>query len=202
MSKNIETPRTSAKRPSPLIIIGGIVLVLAAAFYFISRSMIDNPDPEARRVLAEQAEQRSGGEKATPSKDGSSSREMREDASLTFRASDGSVRTSVNIEIVEDDASRTQGLMGRQHMAETQGMLFIFPDEDYRSFWMANTPLPLDIIYVNKALKIVTIQRNTVPYSEESVPSTAPATYVIEVNAGFADRHGIVEGDNVQWLRK
>ena len=70
------------------------------------------------------------------------------------------------------------------------------------SFWMANTPLPLDIIYVNAAREVVTIQRNTVPYSEESVPSTRPATYVVEVNAGYADRHGIAEGDRVQWSRK
>ena len=81
-------------------------------------------------------------------------------------------------------------------------MLFIFPNEEYRSFWMANTPLSLDIIFVNSAREIVTIQRDAVPFSEESVPSTKPATYVVEVNAGYADRHGLAEGDRVQWSRK
>jgi uncharacterized membrane protein (UPF0127 family) len=66
---------------------------------------------------------------------------------------------------------------------------------------MANTPLSLDIIFVNKAGSIVTVQRNTVPYSEESIPSTAPATYVVEVNAGFCDRHGVREGQLVRWVR-
>jgi hypothetical protein len=202
MSKKIATSGTSPKRLSPLIIIGGSMIILSVVFYFISRSMLEHRDPEAGRVLAEQAEQRNGMEEMNQGQNSNTTREMRQDASLTFLAADGSARTSVNVEIVDDEASRTQGLMGRQHMAESQGMLFIFPDEDYRSFWMANTPLPLDIIYVNKALKIVTVQRNTVPYSEESVPSTGPATYVIEMNAGFADRHGIMEGDNVQWLRK
>jgi hypothetical protein len=202
MSKKIATSGTSPKRLSPLIIIGGSMIILSVVFYFISRSMLEHRDPEAGRVLAEQAEQRNSMEEMNQGQNSNTTREMRQDASLTFLAADGSARTSVNVEIVDDEASRTQGLMGRQHMAESQGMLFIFPDEDYRSFWMANTPLPLDIIYVNKALKIVTVQRNTVPYSEESVPSTGPATYVIEMNAGFADRHGIMEGDNVQWLRK
>jgi hypothetical protein len=202
MNNNINKTNAAKKRLSPLIIIGGSVLILAIAFYFISRSILDHRDPEARRVLSEQSEKHNSGEETNSLKEGNSDRQMREDASLAFLASDGSTRTSINIEIADNDASRTQGLMGRQHMGETQGMLFVFPDEDYRSFWMANTPLPLDIIYVNKARKIVTIQRNTVPFSEESIPSTGPATYVIEVNAGFADRHGIVEGDNVQWLRK
>ncbi len=199
MTKNNPSPGRRNK-VSPLIIIGGSVLILAVAFYFISRVMIDQRDPEVSRVLAEQSAERhtedAGGN------DNARSLEMREDATLSFLAPDGSVRTTVGIEIAEDEVSRTQGLMGRQHIGENQGMLFIFPDEDFRSFWMANTPLPLDIIFVNRGKKIVTIQRNTVPYSEESVPSTAPATYVVEVNAGFADRHGVAEGDMVQWIRK
>ncbi|MBE0644685.1 MAG: DUF192 domain-containing protein [Bacteroidetes bacterium] len=188
------------KKLSPLVIIGGSVILLAVAFFFISRSMLDQRDPEVSRVLSEQSRKQRSGEASGDEQQGAV--QMREDAALTFVTPDGAVRTIINIEIADEEASRTQGLMGRQHMAEDQGMLFVFPDEDYRSFWMANTPLPLDIIYVNKSNTIVTIQRNTVPYSEESVPSTAPATYVIEVNAGFSDRHGIMEGDKVRWQRK
>lgn len=202
MTPETRSSKSKKNRPSPLIIIGGIVILLAVGFYFISRFMINHPDPEARRVLAEQAEQRSGENTTDSDQPSRTVREMREDATLTFVGPDGSAKTAISIEIADNESSRTQGLMGREHMSEMQGMLFIFPDEDYRSFWMANTPLPLDIIYVNKDRSIVTIQRNTVPYSEESIPSTAPATYVIEVNAGFADRHGLVEGNTVQWLRK
>lgn len=200
MSRKSKVPGTG-RRPSPLLIIGGSVIILAAVFYVASTFLIENRDPEATRTLAERRAEREGrgGPAAGTQK---TSQMWREDGMLDFLAPDGSVRATVRAEIAENETSRTQGLMGRQTMAEDQGMLFIFPNEEYRSFWMANTPLPLDIIYVNAAREVVTIQRNTVPYSEESVPSTRPATYVIEVNAGYADRHGIVEGDRVQWSRK
>lgn len=108
---------------------------------------------------------------------------------------------NVDIEIADDDARRTQGLMYRDSMAENRAMLFIFPDEQERSFWMKNTIMPLDIIYVNAKGVIVTVQKNAVPYSEDSIPSNGPAQYVVEVNAGFCDRHSIKAGDHVQWKR-
>jgi len=73
-------------------------------------------------------------------------------------------------------------------------MLFIFDDEELRSFWMANTPIPLDIIFADASGRIVRIQRNTRPYSHESIQSEYPATYVVEVNAGYTLRHDIKEG--------
>jgi hypothetical protein len=66
---------------------------------------------------------------------------------------------------------------------------------------MKDTPLALDIIYLNADRTIVTIRKNTVPYSEESVPSDVPAKYVVEVNAGFADRHRLEPGDKAFWQR-
>lgn len=199
--KNTSTnPSRASRRLSPLLIIGGSVLVLAVAFYFISRVILENRDPEASRALAEAAEER--GAAADQRATQGNATVFREDAVLSFVGPDGAKRAELRIEIAEDEASRTQGLMGRQVMAEDQGMLFIFPNEEYRSFWMANTPLSLDIIFVNSAREIVTIQRDAVPFSEESVPSTRPATYVVEVNAGYADRHGLAEGDRVQWSRR
>lgn len=109
--------------------------------------------------------------------------------------------SSVDIEIADNEARRTQGLMYRDSMADNQAMLFIFPNEEERSFWMKNTILPLDIIYLNAKDQIITVQRNTVPYSEESVPSNGPAKYVVEVNAGFCDRHSIKAGDHIEWKR-
>lgn len=191
MSKQKNTAQKYKRRfPSPLIIIAGTILVLAVGFYLISGYVIDNRDPEAVRTLSERAEQNTAPQI-----------QFRNDAVLTFRDEGGQELVSVNVEIAETEEARTQGLMGRDRMAENEGMLFIFPDQQYRSFWMANTPLSLDILFVNEAGTIVTIHRSTVPYSEESIPSTAPARYVIEVNAGFCDRHGIVEGLNVNWVR-
>lgn len=120
---------------------------------------------------------------------------------LTFITKDGKFISQIDIEIAEDDQSRGQGLMYRYKMAETQGMLFIFPSETRQSFWMRNTPLSLDMIFVNKNNEIVTIHKNTEPFKEISYPSTAPAIYVIEVNAGYTDKHGIDEGDKITWRR-
>lgn len=189
------------RRPSPLLIIGGSVIVLAVVFYVVANIILEGRDPEVSRTLAERKAEREGA--AGEAAEGRDAAQVwREDGLLAFRSPEGATRATVRVEIAEDETARTQGLMGRQTMAEDQGMLFIFPNEEYRSFWMANTPLPLDIIYVSAAKEVVTIQRNTVPYSEESVPSTRPATYVVEVNAGFADRHGIAEGDRVEWSRR
>lgn len=108
---------------------------------------------------------------------------------------------NLDIEIADDDARRTQGLMYRDSMAENMAMLFVLPDEREQSFWMKNTIMPLDIIYVNAKNQIITVQKNTVPYSEDSVPSNGPAQYVVEVNAGFCDRHSIKVGDHIRWKR-
>ena len=91
--------------------------------------------------------------------------------------------------------------MNRSSMKENQGMLFIFPDEEIQSFWMRNTLISLDMIFVNKNKKIVTIHKNTKILSSQSYSSTEPAMYVIEVDGGFTDRHHIVRGDKIYWMR-
>ena len=82
-------------------------------------------------------------------------------------------------------------------MAEDEGMLFIFAQETERSFWMSNTPLSLDILYIQGDGTIRTIAANTTPYSEKSIPSRGPVLYVLEVLGGWAERHGVKSGDRV-----
>lgn len=125
--------------------------------------------------------------------------DFRHDGELTFQASDGKFISQIEIEIADDAVERAVGLMYREKMKENQGMLFIFPREEFQSFWMKNTVLPLDIVFVNKKNEIVTIHHNTTPFSEDSLPSTEPAIYVVEVNAGYMLRHGIKEGDKISW---
>ncbi len=84
-------------------------------------------------------------------------------------------------------------------MEEMQGMLFVFEDATPRSFWMKNTYISLDIIYVDADKKIVSIQKSAVPLSEESLPSYKDAMYVVEVNAGFTDKYNIKEGDQISF---
>ncbi|WNJ19227.1 DUF192 domain-containing protein [Pontibacter sp. G13] len=107
----------------------------------------------------------------------------------------------IAIEIADNEQETTQGLMYRKFMEEDQGMLFLFDSMEPRSFWMKNTHISLDIIYVDEYYRIVSIAKQTTPYSEISIPSEAPAQYVVEVNAGYCDRHGIQKGDRVQFNR-
>jgi len=107
----------------------------------------------------------------------------------------------VDVEIADSDAARHLGLMFREGMQEGEGMLFIFPKEEVQSFYMKNTVLPLDIIFVNASKKIVKIHSNTEPFSEKSLPSVKPALYVVEVNAGFTTKFGIKEGSQIDWRR-
>jgi uncharacterized protein len=120
---------------------------------------------------------------------------------LTLTKSDGKSIVSIDIEIADDEAKREVGMMGRPVMEERQGMLFIFDEEFFASFWMRNTILSLDMIFINKQGKIVTIHKNTKPFSDDSYPANALTMFVLEVNAGFTDKYGIKEGDMVSWKR-
>jgi len=108
---------------------------------------------------------------------------------------------TVNIEIADTDSARTRGLMQRTSLPDLSGMLFLFPNEQPRSFWMANTPLSLDILFVNADSQIVSIAKYTTPFSQDNVRSGDPAQYVLEMPAGFADSYGILEGDRLTWRR-
>ena len=101
----------------------------------------------------------------------------------------------IAIEVADDDAQRSQGLMYRSTMPDTSGMLFIFDQPAPRSFWMKNTKIPLDILYVDEGLRIFMIYKSVMPYSEKSIPSEEDALYVVEVNGGFTTRNEIEEGD-------
>ncbi len=107
--------------------------------------------------------------------------------------------TNLTIEIADNETDITQGLMWRHTMADSCGMLFLFAGEEPRSFWMKNTYLPLDIIFINNYQQIVSIARNTEPLTLTSIPSAAPARYVVEVNAGYCLTHGITEGDFMEF---
>jgi len=107
--------------------------------------------------------------------------------------------TQIDIEVANNDFETQQGLMFRQSMTDTQGMLFIFENMEPRSFWMKNTYLSLDIIFVDNQRRVVSIQKNAAPLSERSLPSESPAQYVLEMNGGWSDRYGLKKGDQLDW---
>ena len=115
------------------------------------------------------------------------------------KAHSDAIVTTLDIEIADDDYSKQTGLMYRNSMKDNQGMLFVFPDSEYRNFYMKNTKISLDIIYISESKQIVSIQKNTKPMDETSLPSEAPAKFVLEVNAGLSDTWNLEKGDTVKF---
>lgn len=107
--------------------------------------------------------------------------------------------SKIAIEVADNEEERAQGLMHRSQMADTAGMLFIYNKAEPLSFWMKNTKIPLDIIYVDDNKEIVMIYKGMAPYSTEPVPSYKDAQYVIEVNGGYTTEHNIKEGDHIDF---
>lgn len=105
----------------------------------------------------------------------------------------------IDVEVALYPNERAQGLMYRTKMDEDKGMLFLFEKEEPQSFWMKNTIIPLDILFISNEGVINTIHRNTTPYSEKSLPSKEKSQFVVEVNAGYCQKHGIREGDLIEY---
>ncbi len=125
--------------------------------------------------------------------------EFRKDGELQFINDSDSIIFNIDIELATTEEEHARGLMFRKQMDENKGMLFMFPYEDWRSFWMRNTLIPLDIIYVNAKREVVSICKNAKTLDETSLPSEAPAMYVIEINAGLCDKYGIDKGTKVNF---
>jgi uncharacterized membrane protein (UPF0127 family) len=105
-----------------------------------------------------------------------------------------------DVEIADTQEKQALGLMFRDSMPADQGMLFIFPNEAPRSFWMKNCRISLDIMYFDKELKMVSISADTPPCRVSrcpSYPSTGSAMYVLELNAGMASELGVGPGDQL-----
>jgi uncharacterized membrane protein (UPF0127 family) len=179
-----DQPKKSNNKP---YIAGGIFVVALLAIYFVGKNLqtekLEPAVPSAEKFQTKSA--------VAFTKQGQ----------LRFLDKHDNLLSSVDIEIADNDAKRTQGLMYRDSMAENHAMLFVFSDAEERSFWMENTYIPLDIIYINAKNEIITVQKNAVPFSEDSIPSNGPAQYVVEVNAGYCNRHSIKPGDHIEWRR-
>lgn len=101
------------------------------------------------------------------------------------------------VEVAGDEESRARGLMFRTQLASDAGMLFDFHDVRFRSFWMKNTPIPLDIVFIRPDGTISSIAANARPYSEKDIPSEEPVRAVLEINGGRAAALGIAPGERI-----
>ena len=127
---------------------------------------------------------------------------FRPDGVLEVLRPDGSTLTTLVIEIAEGDSARARGLMQRTSLPARGGMLFLDDEEKIQTFWMRNTPLPLDLIFVDADSQIVNIAKRARPFTEQTISSSDSALYVLEVNAGFSDRYGIDESMRIRWRLK
>ncbi len=101
------------------------------------------------------------------------------------------------IEIADDDAERSAGLMFREDMPDNHGMLFVFDQTREVGFWMKNTPMPLDLVFIGQDGKIKAIRRGE-PFSEALIAPDEPVRFVLELKAGTAEKAGIVDGDKIR----
>ncbi|MSP66241.1 MAG: DUF192 domain-containing protein [Flavobacteriaceae bacterium] len=107
---------------------------------------------------------------------------------------------SFRLELAENAAETAQGMMYRRSVPDGSGMLFIMAEERPQSFWMRNTYVPLDIIYLKADGEVVSIQANAQPMSDMPLPSDGPAKYVLEIAGGRSAQFGIKPG--LKWLWK
>ena len=126
---------------------------------------------------------------------------IRPDGKLDFVGFDESRIVSIVIEIAETKKARRKGLMGRPSLNMANGMLFIYEQEALRSFWMHNTVISLDMIFVDNKRRIIHIAESTRPMSKQEYRSQMPAQYIVEVPAGFVKFFNIQKGMRIRWQR-
>ncbi|HEX6173849.1 MAG TPA: DUF192 domain-containing protein [Candidatus Binatia bacterium] len=116
---------------------------------------------------------------------------------VTIETANGAI--SFQVEIAATPEKREVGLMYRRELPPNYGMLFIFPGERVNSFWMKNTPIPLDMIFISRERKIVGIVHETAPFSLDGRSVSVPSQYVLEINGGLSRRYGFKAGDVVRF---
>lgn len=128
--------------------------------------------------------------------------EFIKDGELSLINNDSIIK-NIEIEVADTDPKRQIGLMNRSEMAENRGMLFVFNQDNSTGFWMKDTRIPLDIIFVGADSTVINVQKNAKPYDQTNYPAVAPYRYTLEVNGGSADKWGIEEGvTKLKWQIK
>jgi hypothetical protein len=113
---------------------------------------------------------------------------------VTFEGAKG----AVTVEIAREDEHRQRGLMYRTKMADEAGMIFVFEERTNHTFWMHNTCIPLDMLFIDRDGTIVGIEENVPTMDDSTFEVGCPSTYVLEVNAGWTRRHGVEAGQSVK----
>ena len=118
-----------------------------------------------------------------------------------YKAKTDSIIGAFDIEIADTDYETETGLMYRKSMQSDRGMLFIFSEIAMHSFYMKNTEIPLDIIFIDDNFKIASFQENAEPFSEKGLSSQVPIKYVLELNAGVAEKLLLEIKDSISYKK-
>lgn len=113
---------------------------------------------------------------------------------------EGGQAVEVRVEVARTDPERRRGLMWRRHLGRDAGMLFVFERLERQVFWMRNTYVPLDIVFIGDDRRIVGIVEHATPLTDDDRAVEAPSRYVLEVRAGFAAVHGLAVGTAVRFV--
>ena len=119
-----------------------------------------------------------------------------EESHVDLRGEWGQARFSV--EVADTPAERSRGLMHREALARSAGMLFVYERAQPVSFWMRNTLIPLDMIFMDASGTVRRVHENAIPLDETGIPGGSDIQYVLEINGGLARRLGIVEGSELR----
>lgn len=191
MDKKEKSPKVQAQSNSSFYRFVFIAVIIFVAAYFIYLFFFDDKNENEYRLSTDKTE---------------SFKDIREpqfkkEGDLEFLKKDGkTVISKIDIEIADNIPERMQGLMYRKSMDENKGMLFVFQEYEQQGFYMRNTIIPLDIIFLDSSNQVIKIHKNTTPFSETTLPSGKPSMYVVEVNAGYTDKYGIKDGDKIKFI--
>lgn len=119
-----------------------------------------------------------------------------------YKGETDSLKSKFDIEIADTEYETQTGLMYRKGMEDTQAMLFVFDEEAYHSFYMKNTEFPIDIIFIDKDLRIASFKENAQPLDETGLSSEVPVQYVLEINALLSEKLGLEIGDRIVYTEE
>lgn len=125
--------------------------------------------------------------------------QFRKDGELSVLDAQGEVKASFDIEIADTEETRQRGLKYRENMEDNQAMLFIFDGKDSYGFWMEDTYLPLDMLFIDYQDTIYYIEEHTQPFSRETIEPGGLNLYTLEVKAGICEKYKIKAGDKIKW---
>lgn len=120
---------------------------------------------------------------------------------MLYKGTSDSLVTQLDIEIADTEYETQTGLMYRDEMQADQGMLFVFPETGMHSFYMKNTKIPLDLLFIDENLRVAHIVQNAQPFDDTGLSSQVPVTNVLEVNSGFVTKWKLETGDHIRYQK-